>query len=127
MYYRITILGRLDGANEYINACRVSSHFANKMKKNNQKIISAYIRNALGNRKISTPIHINYSWYEKTAPNGKNRDIDNIAFSKKFIQDSLVDLGYLEDDGWVQIYSFSDNFYIDNENPRIEIEIIELD
>ena len=122
MHYKIIIPDKLDSANDYIKANRTHYHKANKMKKDNQRKIALYLRQALGDTQILSPIHINFHWHEKN----KKRDLDNIAFAKKFIQDSLVYSGYLEDDGWSQIYSFADYFYIDNKNPRVEVEIIEL-
>ena len=62
---------------------------------------------------------IHYTWVE---PN-RRRDKDNIAFAKKFVQDSLVRMGVLENDGWKQIEYFTDSFAVDPENPRVEVII----
>ena len=51
------------------------------------------------------------------------KDKDNIAFSKKFIQDALVLEGIIPGDGWKNIEGFVDNFFIDKQNPRIEVTI----
>ena len=50
-------------------------------------------------------------------------DKDNIAFAKKFIQDSLVHAGVLANDGWNQIEGFTDDFAVDPKNPRVEVTI----
>ena len=42
------------------------------------------------------------------------------------LQDALVKSGVLQGDGWKHIVGFSDEFYIDKENPRIEVEIREV-
>lgn len=64
-----------------------------------------------------------YTWYERN----KKRDKDNISsFGRKVIQDGLVKAGVLENDGWKQIEGFSDRFRIDEEHPRVEIEIVEV-
>jgi len=47
----------------------------------------------------------------------------NIAFAKKFIQDSLVQMGVLENDGWKHIEYFTDSFAVDPKNPRVEVVI----
>lgn len=61
-----------------------------------------------------------YCWYEKN----RRRDLDNISsFGRKVIQDALVKSGVLKNDGWKEIISFSDEFYVDPDNPRIEVEI----
>ena len=63
-----------------------------------------------------------YSWYEKN----KKRDLDNISsFGRKVIQDALVASKVLINDGWNNIKGFSDEFYVDAKNPRIEVLIEE--
>lgn len=62
---------------------------------------------------------IEFSWYEKN----KRRDKDNVAFAKKFILDAMQEMGILENDGWQQVIGFSDYFFIDKENPRVEVVI----
>lgn len=64
-----------------------------------------------------------YRWYE---PNRK-RDKDNIAaVGRKIIQDALVEAGVIRNDGWNDIRGFSDEFYVDKNEPRIEVEIEEV-
>lgn len=64
-----------------------------------------------------------YTWYE---PN-KRRDLDNVSsFGRKVIQDALVETRVLENDGWKNIVGFQDNFYIDADNPRVEVVIREV-
>ncbi len=63
-----------------------------------------------------------FRWYEED----KRRDIDNIAFAKKFILDALVKTGILPDDSRKWLLSFVDDFpEPDRSNPRIEVEIEE--
>lgn len=74
--------------------------------------------------KFDCPVIMRYTWYE---PNRK-RDKDNISsFGRKCIQDALVKAGVLKNDGWNEIESFSDKFFVDKKNPRIEVEICPLD
>lgn len=64
-----------------------------------------------------------YRWYEKD----KRRDLDNVSsFGRKVIQDALVYTGVIQNDGWKEITGFSDEFYVDKKNPRIEVEIEEV-
>lgn len=42
-------------------------------------------------------------------------------------QDALVKEGILENDGWKDIVGFTDRFFIDKNNPRIEVEIEEAE
>jgi Holliday junction resolvase RusA-like endonuclease len=60
-----------------------------------------------------------FRWYE---PN-KKRDLDNICFAKKFILDALVSNEIIVADGWRCVKGFTDNFFIDKEKPRIEVDI----
>ena len=63
-------------------------------------------------------------WYE---PN-KRRDLDNISsFGRKVIQDALVNLGVLENDGWQNIRGFNDEFRVSKDEPRIEVHIFEVE
>lgn len=117
---KIIIPGRLPGLNDYIKACRVNKYTGAQMKQNTEEIIQWEIRRQLKN-KILGPSSFIFHWYEPK----KNRDKDNIAFAKKFILDALQATGSLSDDGWEQVIGFSDRFYVDKNNPRVEIEIEE--
>ena len=57
----------------------------------------------------------------------RRKDPDNISSAgRKIILDGLVTAGILQDDGWKQVSSFTDNFEIDAVNPRIEVIISEI-
>ena len=119
--HKFVIKGRLPSLNEYCNAERKGYHCANGMKHRCQNVIIGYIRR-FKLKPIRHPVKIQYRFYE---PN-KRRDKDNIsAIAHKFIQDAIVEAGILRDDGWDYITGFSDEFYIDKLNPRIEVELIE--
>ena len=60
--------------------------------------------------KFQHPVSIHFHWVEKN----QKRDIDNIAFAKKFILDALVKLGKLKDDNQQYVKSFTDTFEISN-------------
>ena len=93
------------------------------MKKNAIMIVSAYLYQQLKGVRIEKKVRIDYIWYEKN----KKRDLDNISsFGRKVIQDALVDNGILPNDGWENVVGFSDSFYVDKDNPRIEIIITEI-
>ena len=77
----------------------------------------------LGRLRIRNPVRMRYRWYEKD----RRRDRDNISsFGRKVIQDALVQAHILQNDGWNEIIEFSDEFYVDKKNPRIEVEIEEV-
>lgn len=113
---KFVIPGKLPGLNDYTKANRGNKYGGNQMKKNAQQLISYFIPK----KPIHTPIRLIFHWYE---PN-KKRDKDNIAFAKKFVLDALVNGGCIPNDGWKEIESFEDRFYVDKVNPRIEVEIL---
>lgn len=64
------------------------------------------------------------TWYCEN----KRKDKDNImGGGQKFIFDGLVKAGILENDGWAQIGNVTHLFEVDKGNPRIEVEIAEVD
>lgn len=122
--YKLVIETILPDLNSYQYACR--SHYSKgaKMKKQWVFTVSAYIYQQLKGLTIDKKVKIDYIWYE---PN-RRRDLDNISsFGRKVIQDALVDSGVLKNDGWKNIVGFSDSFFIDKENPRIEVIIKEVE
>lgn len=122
MEYKFVILGRLDGLNDYTSANRQSPYEGGKMKKQNEDTCIWAIRQQLRGVHIEKPVKLEFAWYE---PN-RRRDHDNVSsFGRKVIQDALVKTGVLRDDGWDYVTGFTDAFYLDRKNPRIEITIIE--
>ena len=110
---------RLPSLNEYINACRSNRYEAAKMKKQCEKILSFYMRNHACFHK---PVFIRFTWIEQN----KKRDLDNVAFGKKFILDAFVKYGILENDNWSHVTGFTDNFSVGNK-PMIIVEITEVE
>ena len=115
----LTIQGKLAGLNDYTKACRANRYVGAKMKADSEAIITAQIKEQIPNVHCKGTVELNFRWYE---PN-KKRDLDNVCFAKKFILDALVSNGTIVADGWKGVIGFTDNFYIDAENPRIEVEI----
>lgn len=119
MSQKFTIHGRLPSLNEYINAERTNRYKAAKLKRDLQERIGADIR-AANLKPAQVPVTLVYTFYEAN----RRRDKDNIAaVAHKFVQDSLVNEGIIKDDGWDYITRFYDEFYIDKENQRIEVEL----
>ena len=117
--WKVTIPGLLPGLNEYIDAERAvkGKYKAAAMKKQAENVIGYMVKTQLRGVHFVRPVIIHYRWIE---PN-RRRDKDNIAFAKKFIQDSLVHTGVLVNDGWNQIEGFTDDFAVDPKNPRVEV------
>lgn len=119
---KLVIKGILPNLNDYTNACRTHRLAGAKMKERAEKIVSHHIMMQLIDDmpfETPEPVKLSFRWYE---PNRK-RDLDNICFAKKFILDALVKNGILVDDGWRWVKGFTDEFFIDKENPRIEVDI----
>ena len=113
----------MDGLNEYTAANRTNPYKGGKMKKDNEEVVIWTIRQQLRGLHIDVPVILKYEFYE---PN-RRRDLDNISsFAHKVIQDALVKTNVLKNDGWNEIVSCIDQFYLDKKNPRIEVAIIEV-
>ena len=117
----LTIGGSLVGLNEYTKANRTNLHVGANMKKKTETMITSFIQQQLHGVETIERCTIRFVWVEKD----RRRDLDNIAFAKKFILDALVKNGILKGDGWSCVTGFSDSFRVDKERPRIEVYIEE--
>ena len=121
---KLTVWGTLPGLNEIIAENRRNYHAGAKLKKEAQYTVEVYAKKTLKRWRASKPVFMHYTWYE---PNTK-RDKDNIcAGGRKIIQDALVKIEVLPGDGWHDIVGFSDSFRVDKQEPRIEVEIEEVE
>jgi Holliday junction resolvase RusA-like endonuclease len=118
MGVKLVIPGRLPGLNDYIDDNRADKHVAAKRKKEVEEEICWHILSQLKGKKFNA-VRLRFGWYE----GNMKRDKDNIAFAKKFVLDALQKAGTLKGDGWKQVIGFVDDFYVDRERPRVEIEI----
>lgn len=116
----LTIEGSLPSLNQYTRACRGNKFAGAKMKKDAEQIISLYIKQQL-KESFAGKVKLAFRWYCKD----KRQDLDNICFAKKFILDALVSNKVIEGDSWKYVTGFTDEFFIDKENPRIEVDIYE--
>jgi len=120
--YKVIIPGRFPSLNEYIEANRIHKQKGNRMKQQSQEEISWHLLSQLRKTHIDKPVEIEYTFYE---PN-KKRDLDNVSgYFHKVFQDALVKCKILHNDSWYYITGFSDKFFVDNKNPRIEIVLKE--
>lgn len=108
----------MSSLNDYVLACRQSPFSGNHFKHKQQEIIKKFIGESDLQPVTDYPLRVTFCFYEAN----HKRDLDNISsWAHKAIMDSLVAVGILENDGWKQIVAYEDHFYIDKENPRIEV------
>ena len=117
----LTIQGSLPSLNQYTRACRSNKYVGAKMKKDAEQVIGLYIMQQL-KTSFDGRIKLAFRWYCKD----KRQDLDNICFAKKFILDALVANSVIVGDGWRCVTGFTDDFFVDAKNPRIEVDIYEL-
>lgn len=130
MKYRLEIPFKLPSLNEYINKINSSYYVGNQFKKKIENEIILEIRRARNKYKtlpkdtIDKPVKLKVYWYE----DNKKRDLDNIASSKKFIQDALVRAGVLKNDSQKYIVGYEkDEFFCGKEfTDRVIVEIEEI-
>lgn len=122
---KFCIKGRLPSLNDYVLANRSYRYAGASMKKRVEKQIQESIEKAVNSGQLKRvtkyPVGLKITWYEPT----KRRDIDNIVFAVKFIQDALVSTGVLENDSQRYISELNHTVLIDPKNPRVEVEILE--
>lgn len=118
---KCVILGTFPGLNEFIDANRISRgrwNKGNSMKQRDQKLIASQ----LPKWRADGQIRIHYTFF---CPNRK-KDLDNVSgYFHKVFQDALVAKGIIPNDSWKYIRGFSDEFYVDRDLPRVEVEITE--
>lgn len=113
---KFTFKGEFSTMNEQIQANRTHWSKGSQSKKLETEYVAMEL---LGKENtIPYPLFIQFSWYCKN----KRKDPDNIA-NKKSILDGMQKAGFIENDGWKQICGFCDRFYVDKENPRVEVDI----
>jgi len=118
MIYMFTVPGTLPTMNEILAAAK-SMKYAREKKYYTEMV--AWAAKAAKLPKLER-VRVNCYWY---LPD-KQHDPDNIEAGKKFVLDGIVMAGVLKNDGWKQIAGFRDDFFVDRENPRVEIELMEV-
>lgn len=123
MRCKLTIPGRLPSLNDYTDENRKHWSKGAKFKRLVEEDLSWIIKSQLRGIQFKKPVVMKYIWIEPD----RTRDKDNIAFAKKFIQDALVHMKVLKNDGWAEIEYFTDAFDVDPKNPRVEVIIEEYE
>ena len=89
-----------------------------------KRLWMGFIRRAIHHAKL-TPmqrVQIAWEWRERN----RMRDPDNFTgINKKFILDTLVEVGILPDDGWDEIAGWTDRWHVDASNPGVLVTLTE--
>lgn len=118
MKQKFIIEGRLESQNTFIFENRCGKFRGNRFKKEQQNIVKEFIQESDLERVLEYPLHVTFFFYEKN----RKRDLDNISsWAHKCIMDALKEFGIIENDGWKHVVAYSDYFFVDKENPRIEV------
>lgn len=116
--FRLEIPYKFPSFNQYVNECRKNRYAGGNMKKQIENDIMYYIKKL---PKFSSQIQIKFRWIEEN----RRRDLDNICYAKKFILDSLVKSGKLENDTAKYVVGFEDTFAY-GETSKVIVEIEEV-
>lgn len=119
MTHTVEIPMRLDAYNKYIDKNRRNKFMANKYKQDVESVLMYYLKVL---PKIENPVRICITWVEEN----RRRDPDNVASAKKFIIDSLVKSGKLQNDTHKFVKGFTDDFEFAKES-KIILKLVEVD
>lgn len=120
MIYKLIYDIELPSTNEIINKNRSNRYAAASQKKQYTKLI-AYLTKEQMKEKIKNKVDVTCNWFVRN----KRKDKDNISGGIKFILDGLQEAGIIENDGWEQIGDIHHYFYVDKNNPRVELSLEE--
>lgn len=116
----LTIEGELTDLNTYVRAERTNRFISAKIKRQETERVAREAQAAKLPPVSRYPVRIAFRWYSKDS----RKDIDNVAFAKKFVLDGLVLAGVLEGDGRRHVAGFAgEEFLVDRERPRVEITV----
>ena len=110
--------------NNYLSECGRHPIKGGKLKKDYMMIACNAIRKQLPRVVILGRVRIHYRFYETS----KKRDPSNVgSMAIKVIEDALQKCGVISNDGWANIAGYSQDFFVDKDNPRIEVTITECE
>lgn len=114
-----TIMYEFTTLNEYIRIERGSLYGASAIKKRETEIARQHFIN---HPSIKTKCKIHFNWIMKN----KRKDLDNIAFAKKYILDGMVKANVLLNDNTNHVVAFEDTYTMGNQW-GVEVRIEEVD
>lgn len=122
MKYKFEIHRRLPSLNDYIHKINRNRYAGNKFKQDIQESICWEIKAQLRELKIDKPIVLHITWTEEN----KRRDVDNVYSAVKYIQDALVEMKVIQNDGAKNVIDVKHKIeYADKSKVIVELEEIE--
>lgn len=116
---KIVIPGELPSLNEIIDAAKSHWSVYRRMKEDNTNLVAWSAKRLPKLNRADIVI----TWVCRD----RRKDKDNIMAGQKFIFDGLQEAGVIGNDGWQQIGDVTHRFEVDKRNPRVEIELMEVD
>lgn len=114
----MVIEGRMPSLNDYVRAVNANRFKGNAMKQECTSL-AAWAAKAARMPRFARPVTVRFTWVE----GNRRRDIDNVAFAKKFVLDGLVQAGVIGNDTPQYVTGFEDRFAYDGRHPRIIMEV----
>lgn len=115
---KIVIPGELPTMNQIIEAAKTHWSGYRKMKEENTLLVALIARRLPECSRVDVTI----TWVRRD----QRTDKDNIMAGQKFVLDGLKEAGVIGNDGWKHIGSIKHDFAVDKNNPRVEVELIEI-
>lgn len=123
MSARFTIAGRMCGLNDYVAAERTNRFKAAGIKqRETERARVACVAQGVPSFPPDRPVRVRFTWYERD----RRRDVDNVAFAKKFVLDGMVLAGVIRDDSRRYVAATADDVLTDRDDPRVEVEVERL-
>lgn len=128
--YRVVVKGYDSGLNELLQAQnkRWDSRLkklivSNPEKLKNDRLCERAIRSQLRGVRIESPVFMRYTFY---VPNKKHDRSNTFSGFIKSWEDALQHCKVIENDSYDCVLDPQIKFFVDRQNPRIEIEIVEV-
>ena len=116
-------LKSLYGMNEIISANRKDKNAGARQKRDEERRIAIYAKNAMRSQRWKTPdvpVTIELVWHEANC----RRDFDNISAYQKYLLDGMVKAGVIHDDSQKYIADFPhETLVIDKHTPGVRVTV----
>jgi len=113
---KLTIPGELTDLNTFLKAVNNNLYAGANIKRQEtnrvaQECVACNLEAQL------TPVKLHIAYYMKNT----RKDLDNVAYGKKYLLDGLVLAGVLYDDSYKWVRGWTEEFLVDPASPRVEV------